>query len=699
MIVKIWGIKGKGNQVKPLQQSLDYVDDEEKMTSSEMKQLRYLYDNDEEMQQIMTWDEFRVLNEDNINAVFNYAANEDKIEGLKSGYLCDVSCAIKEFFNTKEANLRAVGRTLDSDTGAQAFHIVQSFPEELDISDEEVHQCGMELLERLGLYQGVVFSHVHPVVDEEQEVHGKCKHNHIIINSHIYHEFIDPDNPRKMKYNDCKETYAYLQLLNDQIAIEHGLPIITEPDLNKVYSWKETDERNKGKSWKQRVRMDINNAMRIASDKEEFISQLKALGYQCREGNSRSNGAYITYTCPDNTHKVRDYVLGKDYTIEQLEAFWELKKNIEAESLTENNIGDGAKIQELINASGKNIFVKIRRETSQRRKEKMRSQGLEVKNYYNYYLNLTQNDFKNESVKSYFIGNEVYEIVDENHNKIANVTGYDLLEYYHIKQEIDKEKKREIEKNQNNWYSNKDYINSKTHLPYRVRIWDQYGRKRTTIELIAMLAIVVLKNEHPEENNRKAVIDEKRNDPIHAKRDWKVQNMLDTIKISREEKVEDYSDLKEKLEMSGKALSKAKAETRRITTSLNKMSALDETLQEFSTVQKICEDIFALPSGNEKNALLKKHELDIQKYKQCKAIMYQNKVVQNEQIQAFFSKKADLEAKKDYLEKKLPELKEEYRKLAKLNYNLQLAQNKLYCYGTEYEREREPEKTHSDDLS
>lgn len=241
MIVYI--IPGK---TKTIQDAVDYVLDENK-TAKNFNEFRMECEASPEIQEDMTFEEFFISNADGINRAIQYISNEDKIGGFISGYLCDPTICEDEFKDTKRKNLNRIGKSLNDDTGNYFYHIIQSFPEGLEISDEEVHRCGVELVERLGLYQAVVASHIHPVIDEEGEVHGRCKHNHIIMNSHIYHEFVDKDNPHKIKYHDCKDTYAQLQLINDQIAIEHGLPIIAEPDMDRVYSWFETKEKIKVK--------------------------------------------------------------------------------------------------------------------------------------------------------------------------------------------------------------------------------------------------------------------------------------------------------------------------------------------------------------------------------------------------------------------------------------------------------------------
>ena len=278
MIIKIWPIKAdyandptKIGGVNGLKNALDYITDDKKVIvkQDDLHEISLMQDaiNDDK----------ELLTDDNTVRVINYMANKDKIESKYiSGYLCDPENAISDFDIARTLTLAMAGEHRPKETGAIAFHIVQSFPKELDISNEEVHQCGIELCEKINAHQAVICSHVHPEIDEKDgKIHGECKHNHILINAYIHPDKIDPEKPNVLKYNDCKESYAQLRKWNDEIAIAHGLPIIRNPDDERTYSWVESDAVNKGLSWKERVRLDIDSARNISSNWTEFISAME----------------------------------------------------------------------------------------------------------------------------------------------------------------------------------------------------------------------------------------------------------------------------------------------------------------------------------------------------------------------------------------------------------------------------------------
>lgn len=692
----VWVIKGK---TPSIQEAVDYIYDENK-TAKKIDEARSEYESSSETKEEMTFEEYYLSVEDNINRAIKYISNKDKVEGYISGYLCDPACVNEEFKTTKQINLARVGKTLKDDKGNSFYHIIQSFPEGLEISDDEVHQCGVELVERLGLYQATIASHIHPTVDEEGEAHGKCKHNHIIINSHIYHEFVDPNNPYKMKYNNSDEAYAQLQHINDQIAIEHGLPIIINPDEEHTYSWHENDQKNKGLSWKQRVRIDINNAMKTCPNFDSYKETMEKTGYYFRTGHSKQFGEFITYTCPDG-QKIRDYRLGQGYKKEELEAYWDIRKRVNEELLFNSNNAEKT-IEDILQSVNEPLFIKVERKLSDKRIAVRKERNLNIKNTYtNYFpLNAPQKSY-NKAELTYFEAIKTYEIVNSKHQVITEVSGADVISYYNRLYSIEQQKDEGKEKKEEKYYSRADYISSAVKSPYRVRLWDKNGRKRSTIELIIILALVTINKESGKWETKSvnpSMTQETKKHPIYARRDWKIQNMMDTIRIAREEKISDPTQLEKRLDAVGKETSKSKAEVRRLTAAKNRMDILYEAIESYSEVKEICEKIHSMPEGPEKTELQQKYAEEIEEYKKSKSVMYRFKATSDQEIADFRERYNQILAKLPEAEAQAEKNKEEYRRLSKLQYNIQLAQNKQYCYGPEYKDPElspapEPEKS------
>lgn len=666
---------------------------DDKKTAKDFNEFRTEYELSPEADPNMTYEDFCVLNADNINRALDYIAREDKIGGYISGYLCMPETCEEDFRITKVKNLKRVGKRLSDDQGNYFYHIIQSFPEGLDISDEEVHRCGVELVERLGLYQAVIASHIHPAVDEEGEVRGRCKHNHILLNSHRYYEFVDEDNPYKMKYNSCKESYAQLQLINDQIAVEHGLPIIEKQDTGKVYSWYEAKETVQGTSWKNRVRLDISNAMRGSEDLDSYLASMTAAGYQMRIGNSNTNGKYITYTCTEG-QKVRDYILGQDCKISELEKYWE-SRNILNAYLAETDRYEN-RLAVLLEKTQEPLFIKFEKSMSDKRKKVLHDKNLNIRKSYTNYLPLISHQTHSGAEHSYFVAEEPYEIVNEEHRVLAAVTGGEILEYFKLARErerLEKEEEEKLrrEKQTRAFYSDSRFRNSTTDRPYRIGLYDETGEERTLIELIVILAITVIDKENGKQADS---VQGNTYQHIYAKKDEKIQSMYDSIRIAREENIGNPKELEERLNHVGKELSKVRASIRHLERSRNSMEVVLQAIEGTQELEEICRTVQETPDGPEKEDLQKQYAEEIEEYRMFKSTMYRHGIDSEENIRGIRERYEEVRKGLTYAEEQERLFRERYQKLCKLRYQIQLAQNRSYCYGyliDEHET-KQPEK-------
>ena len=409
MIVKIWGVEGE----KGLASSLEYIKDKEKMEMNDVK-------NNIFEQTIQNQDE-------DLKRTFEYIGNEDKIKGTYlSGYLCDPKTAFEEFAIARNQTVMKTGKA-DSAGKYIAFHIVQSMPEGLDISDEEVHQCGIELVEKIGAHQAVIASHVHPVIDEDTgEISGKCKHNHILINAYIHPDKLDPRFPNRIRYYDNNTTYAKLQMWNDLIALEHGLPIIANPDLGKTYSWAEQTAIKYNMSWKEHVRIDIDETLYATNSWDAFVQKMTEKGYEIKQ---RKSITYITPLLDGERKHVRDYKLGRGYTKDALLSFWQERKTIKEEvahelshNETETNHTDSIAELFQLSAAHEKLYVAI----------PIGSEKSDVASLFQLSLDT---ELSRNILKTYFSKDVFYDICDASSSTVAQFNGQDIYNFILMKQE------------------------------------------------------------------------------------------------------------------------------------------------------------------------------------------------------------------------------------------------------------------------
>ena len=177
-----------------------------------------------------------------------------------------------------------------------AYHMIQAFKPG-EVSPEEAHKIGQELADRLlkDKYSYVISTHI-----DKGHVH-----NHIIFNA--------VDNEEYQHYNDGKKNYYHIRHLSDGLCREHDLSVIKEQSGRRGktwYEWKQGED-----SWKQQLRRDINKSVQITDTFEEFLTFMRAKGYQIKLGK------YISFCPPGKEKFVRGSVksLGKNYTKEKIQ--------------------------------------------------------------------------------------------------------------------------------------------------------------------------------------------------------------------------------------------------------------------------------------------------------------------------------------------------------------------------------------------
>ena len=232
---------------------------------------------------------------------------------LVSGIGCQPETAFDEFLSTKLLHHK--------DGGVMFYHMVQSFPKGADVDPRTAHEAARRLAEYFEGCEVLVCTHV-----DREHIHSHC-----IINS------VNFETGKKVHMAD--KQIQELRVRNDQICEELGLP-----KFQKDEQWQSRGMSNaeyypaaKGESWKLELMRVIDECMRYAASREEFLALLRSEGYDATWTDSRKN---ITYTTPDR-RKCRDSKL-------HIEKY--LKENMEAEFgyRTENdntrNVGAAQKV-------------------------------------------------------------------------------------------------------------------------------------------------------------------------------------------------------------------------------------------------------------------------------------------------------------------------------------------------------------------
>ena len=213
---------------------------------------------------------------------------------LVSGIGCQPETAFDEFLSTKLLHHK--------DGGVMFYHMVQSFPKGADIDPRAAHEAACRLA---GYFEGcevLVCTHV-----DWEHIHSHC-----IINS------VNFETGRKVHMAD--EQIQELRVRNDQICEELGLPKFQKDEQRQSRGMSNAEYYTavKGESWKFELMRVIDECMRCAGNREEFLILLRSEGYDATWTDGRKN---VTYVTPDG-RKCRDSKL-------HIEKY--LKENMEAE--------------------------------------------------------------------------------------------------------------------------------------------------------------------------------------------------------------------------------------------------------------------------------------------------------------------------------------------------------------------------------
>lgn len=219
-----------------------------------------------------------------------YICNPDKTDEaiLISTHACGHETASLEFEMTRQS--------WNSSSKNLARHLIQSFDPDDKLTPDIAHKIGLNLVDNIlnGKYEYILTTHI-----DKGHIH-----NHILFNNVSYMD--------GKAYNSNKKTYHEIRNTSDRLCREYGLSIIENPGVEKGKSYKEYQERSKGKSWKAKLQYSIDNSIKRANDWEDFLKLMASMGYEIKEGK------HIAFRAKDQERFTRSKTIGDNYTEENI---------------------------------------------------------------------------------------------------------------------------------------------------------------------------------------------------------------------------------------------------------------------------------------------------------------------------------------------------------------------------------------------
>lgn len=237
-----------------------------------------------------------------------YISNPVKTNGLE--LVEGINC----FKDYKKADMKMeyTRQKYGKDNKNKLLHVIHSYSnKEKELTPELAHKISLEWYKEMFSDRAITLAATHTKSKSE-----KSLHTHFCINS------IDLDGNRirldKAWIRAAKEK-------SNEICKKYGLEnsILEFKNIVPNKSWYEWDCTNKGISYKELIRNDIDNIIDKVDSVEELFEALKKQGYLLKQGK------YVSYKHPKQVRYVRDKTLGYYYTIEQLKKRIERSKEIE----------------------------------------------------------------------------------------------------------------------------------------------------------------------------------------------------------------------------------------------------------------------------------------------------------------------------------------------------------------------------------
>lgn len=175
-----------------------------------------------------------------------------------------------------------------------AYHLMQSFSPDDDITPEKAHELGMEFAQKVlkGKFEFIIATHI-----DKDHIH-----NHIIFNAVNFYDY------KKYHTGIWEKEKKRIRKINDDLCKENNLSVIENTSGRKGYE--------KGKSWgEDTIRAAIDDAISNARSYDEFIQILEMEGFKYLHGNKYDK---IIPPGKSKAIRLRDSTLGEAYTRESI---------------------------------------------------------------------------------------------------------------------------------------------------------------------------------------------------------------------------------------------------------------------------------------------------------------------------------------------------------------------------------------------
>ena len=242
-----------------------------------------------------------------LRGVAQYVSQDEKTldengSQLISGQNCTPQLVSQEFQATRDM--------CHKESPVWFYHYVQSFSPDEVITGEQAHQLAKEFAAKAWPDSEVLIA---------THLDAEHIHTHFIVNAVCW------ETGKMLRQGP--NTLRSLRQLSDELCLKHGFSVLPQQKKKQSQGMGTREYRSaaKGESWKFRLMNAIDQCMRYASTRGEFISLMESEGYQVRWSASRRS---ITYTTPQGMKCRDDRLHELKYTKEVMEREFRVRAEI-----------------------------------------------------------------------------------------------------------------------------------------------------------------------------------------------------------------------------------------------------------------------------------------------------------------------------------------------------------------------------------
>lgn len=221
---------------------------------------------------------------------------------LVSGQNCSPHFADREFLATRDMHRK--------DSPRYFYHYTQSFPPDEPLTGELAHEIAKEFVARAWPESEVLIA---------THVDADHIHSHFVVNAVCF-------DTGKMLHQG-PDTLRRLRQISDELCRTHSLSVLPlgQKKQQQGMSAREYRSAVKGESWKFRLMNTIDECMRHARTRDEFLALMRSEGYEVKWTDTRKS---ITYTTPTGMKCRDDRLHSEKYLKENMEYEFRIREEI-----------------------------------------------------------------------------------------------------------------------------------------------------------------------------------------------------------------------------------------------------------------------------------------------------------------------------------------------------------------------------------